>query len=118
MAIEEILATDEGFILKIGLVFLILFLVIGINLPVGMITHLGFSEDYLTSALVAVTLTGLIAHQRLFLIILVLICSIAANLPEEMLNAWGFNRDYFIYILAIMVVVPISVKLYKFRDRT
>ena len=97
--------------LQAGLVFIISFLSIAINLPDSMIARLGFDPDYLMAALVAVAITGLTLHRRMLLVVLVVFCSIAANLPAEVVHGWGLDKDYIIATLAVLVLLPVGAKL-------
>ncbi|MCW8830535.1 MAG: hypothetical protein OQK32_03335 [Gammaproteobacteria bacterium] len=97
--------------MKSLLVFIILFLTIAINLPHGMITRMGFDADILIAVLIAVVLTGLLRHKRLFLIVLVVFCALAANVPEEMIAGWGIDPDYFLGVLVALVLLPIGAKV-------
>lgn len=92
--------------MKFLLVFLVLFMSIGINLPEGYIAHLGLEPDYLKVALAAWVVTGLIVYRHLALIVLVVSLSVTANLPVEMLESWGLDRDVIMATLIAIVVLP------------
>ena len=97
--------------IQAGLVFFILFLSISVNLPSSVIARFGFYADYLMAALVAVVITGLVYHKKLFLIVLVILCSVGTNMPEEVMRDWGLDRDILFGILVALVVTPIGVKV-------
>lgn len=93
-------------LLKYLFVFLVMFLSIAVNLPDGMISRLGFNANYLLAALVAVALTGLVVHRRLFLVVLVIVCTIGANLPVSVTDSMGVDRDILFATLIALVVIP------------
>lgn len=97
--------------LQAALVFLISFLSIAINLPDSVIARVGFDPDYLMAALVAIAITGLTMHRRMFLVVLVVFCSVAANLPADLISSWGLDKDYIIATLIVLVLLPVGVKL-------
>ena len=97
--------------MKFVLVFVILFMTIAINLPTSVIARLGFEADYLIAALLAVVITGLIQHKKLFLVVIVMFCSIVANMPKEALVNWSMNPDYFFAILVGLILTPIGAKM-------
>ena len=67
---------------------------------------MGLDANYLLAALVAVAITGLIAHRNLLLVVLVLTCTIGANLPEDVINYLGVDRDILFATLIALVVAP------------
>ena len=91
---------------KYILFFLIIFLSIATNLPDSMIARLGLDANYLLAALVAIAITGLIAHRHLLLVVLVLGCVVGANLPEDVIEYIGLDRDILFATLIALVVVP------------
>ncbi|MCK5639794.1 MAG: hypothetical protein KAJ19_03315 [Gammaproteobacteria bacterium] len=92
--------------MRFFLVFLVLFMSIGINLPESYIAHLGLEPDYLKAALAAWVITGLIIYRNLALIVLVVSLSVGANLPTEMLESWSIDRDVIMATLIAIVVLP------------
>lgn len=88
------------------LVFLILFLSTAINLPHGILDHLGLQKSYLMVTLTTIVVTGLIVHRTLFLIILVVGLSLCANMPESFLLEHGIHRDYLLATLVALVLMP------------
>jgi len=71
-----------------------------------MIARLGLDANYLLAALVAIAITGLIAHRHLLLVVLVLGCVVGANLPEDVIEYIGLDRDILFATLIALVVVP------------
>lgn len=88
------------------LFFLIIFMTLAVNMPDSMITRLGFDQNYLLAALVAMALAGLLVHRRLFLVLLVLLCTLGANLPQDVTDYLGLDRDILFATLLALVVVP------------
>ncbi|MDH5484406.1 MAG: hypothetical protein OEY43_04140 [Gammaproteobacteria bacterium] len=93
------------------LVFIILFMTIAVNLSHSVIARIGFNADYLMAALLAVVITGLVNHKKLFLIVLVIMCSVLANLPQEIMDRWGLEGDYFFAVLVGLVLTPVGAKM-------
>jgi hypothetical protein len=89
-------------------VFFILFFVLAINMPHGLVVRLGLGENYLLAALVAAILSGLTMRRRPFVIALVILCCVFVNMPIEIINNMGFNKDYFLAALLGMVLVPVG----------
>ena len=98
--------TDIDMYAKYFLSFLVIFLSIAANLPDSMIARLGLDANYLLAALVAVAITGLIAHRHILLVVLVLSCTIGANLPEDVIELLGMDRDILFATLIALVVIP------------
>ncbi len=93
-------------LVRFGLIFVVLFLVVTVNLPASIIAQMGFEPDALMGALVAFVVTGLIAHQRMMFILLVIALAIGANLPEEVAASYGVDRIVLLATLAAVVLVP------------
>lgn len=92
------------------LVFLILFLSTTINLPHGILDHLGLQKSYLMATLSAIVITGLIVHRTLLLIVLVVGLALCANMPESFLLEHGVHRDYLLATLMALVLIPYVAK--------
>lgn len=92
--------------LKFILVFLVLSMSIGVNLPDNMIARLGFQPDYLKVALAAWIITGLVVYRQLALIVLVVALCIGANLPVPLAEQFNINRDYMLAALVAIVILP------------
>lgn len=97
--------------LRFPLVFFVFFLTIVVNAQDNIIARMGFDNNYLLLTLVAVAVTGLIAHRRLMLIVLVLFMSIGANMPDGFLLTFGIERDYLAGGLVGIVLVPSIARL-------
>ncbi len=89
-----------------GLVFLTLTLSIGANLEDGFLARLGLDPNILLATLVALVITGLVAHQRLALVVLVVLMTVAANLPAELALSIGYDPDYVLAGLVAVVTTP------------
>lgn len=92
--------------LRYILVGLILFLILAVNLPEGLIFRLGMAPNVLLATLCSIVVTGLIAHRHLLLIALVLVCAAGANLPASVASQWGINRDILLATLVGLVIMP------------
>jgi len=95
--------------MKIVFVFLLLFMSITINLPDGVIARVGVEANYLTAALLAIVIAGLVAHRKLLLIVLVVSLSIGTNLPDTFMSTIGINRDLLFGTLIALIVLPFFV---------
>ena len=89
--------------LNFGLIFVTLSMSIGANLSDGFLIRLGFDPSILLAGLVALVLTGLIAHRSLALIVLIVMVTIGANLPLDTATEMGYDPDY---LLAALVAMP------------
>lgn len=95
---------------KFILVFLVLMLIVGINLPHGALTEVGVSPNILLAALCALVIAGLVAHQNLGVVALVIIAAVAANVPPETAASIGYDRDIMIAVLIGLVLMPFVAK--------
>ncbi len=98
---------------RVVLLFLVLFMILALHLPVGMIAGLGFQPNILIAGLVAVVLTSFLAERSMGLVILVVTLTLLANFPVEDYIALGFDRDVVITVLILLVLTPI---VYRFFD--
>lgn len=96
--------------LRFGLVFLTVFISIGINLDSGFLMRMGFDPNILTVTLIALIITGLIAYGRLTLVILVIAMVMAANVPNETAITMGYDPDYILAALVAIVIAPLVGK--------
>jgi hypothetical protein len=99
--------------LRYALVFFVFFITIAVNSQDNIMMRLGFDHQYLLTTLVALVVTGLIAHRRMMLIVLVLFMSIGANMPEAFLINLGIDRDYLTGGLIAIVLGPAIVHMMK-----
>lgn len=88
--------------MKFLLVFLIILMTIGINLPDGMLANLGLDPDWLMAALAAWLLTALVIHRRMALIVLVVFMSLMVNLPVDL----GIDKDVLLGAMVAVLVTP------------
>ena len=99
--------------MRFALIFLVLFMTIGINLPDGIIGRLGIDTNYLIVALAALVVTGLIAHRNLALAVLIALMCIGANLPADYAANVGINRDILTAGLISLVIAPYVVHWFE-----
>ena len=92
--------------LNFGLVFFALSLSIGVNLSDGFLARLGFDPNFLLASLVAMVLTGLVAHRSLAVIALIVLVTIGANLPLATAAEIGYDPDFLLATLVAIVVLP------------
>lgn len=92
--------------MKFIALFLVLFISIAINLPSGYLAVLGMDTGVLMAALVAIVLTGLTVHRKMFFVVLVVVMSIGANLPESTIQRLGMDREVLLAGLIAMVLIP------------
>ena len=97
--------------LRFAFVFFVFFITIAVNSQDNVIARLGFDHQYLLITLVALVVTGLIAHRRMMLIVLVLFMSIGANMPEGILMTFGIERDFLTGGLIAVVLGPGFVRM-------
>lgn len=100
-------AKQPGGILRFGLVALILFLVISVNLPESMLVRLGLDPNILFAALTAVALSGMVIHKHISIVVLVVLLCIGANLPSDLADHYNVNRDYLMAALIGIVILPL-----------
>lgn len=96
--------------MKFALVFFVMYMSIGVNLPDGIIGRLGVDPNYLIGALIAFVLAGLIAHRHLALIVLVTLMCIGANLPADYAAQVGINRDVLTAGLVACILSPYLIQ--------
>ena len=115
MSYADIMANGfkDQIIMKFALVFFVMFMSIGINLPDGIIARLGMDPNYLIGALIALAITGLIAHRHLALIVLILLMCAGANLPADYAAQVGINRDVLTAGLVAFVLAPYAVHWFE-----
>jgi len=94
------------------LVFTILLMIIGVNIPGIMLARLGIDASYLLVALIAWVITGLIIHRRLALIVVVIMLAVGANLPTAIADHMGIDRDYLTATLVVVVLAPYVMTLF------
>jgi len=92
--------------MKFALVFFVLFMSIGVNLPDGIIARVGADPNILIVALSALVIAGLVAHRHLALIVLIIIMCIGANLPADYASHVGINRDALTASLVAFLLTP------------
>lgn len=93
--------------MRLLLVFLVLFMVIGVNLPESMIARLGFEPGFLKAALAAWVVAGLTFHERTALIVVVVALTIGANLPAGAAARLGIDPDVSLAALVALVLLPL-----------
>ena len=98
---SEILA-----MMKWVLVFLVITLAIGVNMPDNILARYGFESSALTVALAAVALTGMIAYRKLSLVFIMILLVVAANLPEGALFGFDIDRDVLLATLVALILIP------------
>ena len=98
---SEILA-----MMKWALVFLVVALAVGVNMPDNILARYGFESSALTVALAAVALTGMIAYRKLSLVIFMILLVVGANLPERAMFGYSIDRDVLLATLIALIVIP------------
>ncbi len=93
--------------LRYALVSLVLFLALAVNLPDGMLIHLGLAPNILLATLSAMVIAGLVAHRHLLLVLLAVLCVVGANLPTGMAQHLGIDRDVLLATLVGLILMPI-----------
>jgi hypothetical protein len=88
--------------MKFVLVFVVLLMTIGVNLPEGMIARLGMDANWLKAALAAWIFTALVIHRGMALIVLVIFMSLMANLPVDI----GIDKDILLGGMVAVAVTP------------
>jgi hypothetical protein len=96
--------------------FLVLFVSIAINLPSGYLAMLGMDATVLMAALVAVLLTLLTAHRRVFFVVLVVVMSIIANLPDPTIQRFGMDREMLLAGLIAIVLIPYVMYMFGYEE--
>ena len=92
--------------MKFILVFVVVLMTIGVNLPEGVIARLGMDPNWLKAALAAWIITALVSHRRMALIVLVIFMSLIVNLPVDV----GVDKDILLGSLVAVVVTPYLAK--------
>lgn len=96
--------------------FLVLFVSIAVNLPSGYLAMLGLDVSIILAALVAVLLTVLTAHRRVFFVVLVVVMSIAANLPDPAIQRFGLDREVLLAGLIAIVLIPYVMYMFGYEE--
>ena len=91
-----------GVAMKYLLVFVVMLMTIGVNIPEGMIARLGLDPNWLKAALAAWILTALVIHRRMALIVVVVLMSLLVNAPFDI----GINKDILLAGLVGVVLTP------------
>lgn len=94
-------------LVRFGLVFLVMFMVIAANLPESIVAQMGFDPDYLKVALAAWAITGMVYHRHILLVCLVLLLVAGANLPEEIASDLRIDRTVVLATLVAIVLTPV-----------
>lgn len=92
--------------MKFILVFVVVLMTIGVNLPEGVIARLGMDPNWLKAALAAWIIAALVSHRRMALIVLVIFMSLIVNLPVDV----GVDKDILLGSLVAVVVTPYLAK--------
>jgi hypothetical protein len=101
--------------IKITIVAVTIFMIIGANLSNGMMNRLGLDQDILLMALIAFVIAGLTSHRNIALTLLVVVTTFGANVSEETARSIGYNPDYLLAGLVVLVVLPFCCKLLEGR---
>ena len=106
---EEDDAVSEIFaMVKWALVFLVVLLAIGINMPDNFLARYGVETSALTVALAAIALTGMIAYRRLSLVFIMVLLVVGANLPADTtILGFHIDRDVMLATLIALIVIPV-----------
>jgi fucose permease len=91
--------------------FLVVMLSIGVNVGQNLMDQFNIERNYLIIALVALTVSGLIAHRNLFFIVLVAGLTAAINIPTEVLADNGISPDILFTTLLAVIIAPTGIKL-------
>lgn len=103
---------------RIFMIFIITLLSIGINFGQHTKLSQNFNNSYLALTLLALVITGLLAHRHLFFIVLVAGLSFAINLPQEFLRQYYVNSDLLLATLVAVILSPVLVKFVGFAPDT
>lgn len=94
--------------IKWALVFLVVCLAIGINMPDNILARYGIEASALTVALAAIALTGMIAYRRMSLIFVMVLLVVGANLPEgTAFMGYSIDRDVMLATLIALIIIPV-----------
>ena len=93
-------------------VSLVVFLATTINLPESIVGQLGFDPSYLTAALIAVAISGMVVERRATLVIVVLVLCVLANMPASTVTDFGIARDWVLATLIAVIVIPLLFKAF------
>jgi hypothetical protein len=99
-------------------IFFILMLSVGINFGQHTKLSQNFNSSYLALTLLALVVTGLLAHRHLFFIVLVSALSFAINLPHEFLRQYYVNPDLLLATLVAVILAPVLMKFGGFTPDT
>jgi len=88
--------------MKFLLVFLVMLMSIGVNLPAGALARMGLDPTWLLAALAAWIVTALVIHRRMALIVMVVLMSLVANMPMDV----GIDKDVLLGTLLAVVLTP------------
>lgn len=88
------------------LVLVVSLLAVGINMPDNVLARYGVEPTFLTVALAAIALTGMIAYRKIGLIMVMLLLIVGANLPAPVAEAWNLDRDMLLAVLIALLIIP------------
>lgn len=100
--------TEIYAMIKWALVFLVISLAIGVNMPDSILARYGIEASALTVALAAVALTGMIAYRRMSLVFVMVLLVVGANLPEgTAIMGYHIDREVMLATLIALIVIPV-----------
>ena len=102
--------------MKLVLLFLVVFLTIGVTLSASFLESLGFDTNYMLIVLGAIVITGMVAFRGLALIVLTFLLSIVINLPEDFLVNYGVDRDILFMAVILLIIFPLIYREYAARQ--
>jgi hypothetical protein len=88
------------------LVLVVSLLAIGINLPDNMLARYGVEPTFLTVALAAIALTGMIVYRKIALVMVMMLLLVGANLPSSVADSWNLDRDILLAALIALIIIP------------
>lgn len=99
--------------MKILFFFVVVFVSLTINLSDSMIGRMGFDNNYLLVALVALAFSGMVAQRRAVVIIVAALLAVVANLPEMVLLGYDVDRDYVAAGLIALLLLPYVLEWFE-----
>lgn len=88
------------------MVFVVVLLAIGANMPDNMIARIGVDSTVLTVILAAIALTGVIAYRNLALVVAMVLLVIGANMPDGFMAGINLDRDVMLATLIALILAP------------
>ena len=98
---------------RIGILFLLFVVTLGINLDDNLIARLGFSNKLGLSLSGAIACTLCVNGRATIIMAMVIILSLNANMPADFSLNFGYDRDLYGGFMLALVIQPLLTWTFK-----